>query len=96
VKGSLADVNHQIWLLRNVAWWYLAPIAVPMLLFFAQISWAGGVAGLFGMAAVVALESVMFGWIYRINQAAVVSHLEPRRRELEAVLAGLEENVEPR
>jgi hypothetical protein len=96
VKGSLADVNHQIWLLRNVVWWYLLPIALPMLLFFGQIAWNGGPAGFFAIATAAALEFVAFGWIYRINQAAVKSQLEPKRQELEAVLAGLEENVEPR
>src|SRR4051795_3405369 len=25
VQGSLAEVEHQIWLLRNVQWWYLMP-----------------------------------------------------------------------
>jgi hypothetical protein len=25
VQDSLNQVDHQIWLLRNVAWWYLLP-----------------------------------------------------------------------
>ena len=39
VESSLAEVEHQIWLLRNVHWWYLLPLAVPMLAFFAHTFW---------------------------------------------------------
>ena len=28
IEASLAQVNHQIWLLRNVFWWYLLPLIV--------------------------------------------------------------------
>ena len=28
VEASLLQVNHQIWLLKNVFWWYLLPIQV--------------------------------------------------------------------
>src|SRR5439155_3701543 len=31
VEESLAQVEHQIWLLRNVGWWGLLPFAVPAL-----------------------------------------------------------------
>src|SRR5438270_3599908 len=39
VAGALAEVEHQIWLLRNVHWWYLLPLGVPMLAFSAHIFW---------------------------------------------------------
>ena len=39
VKESLTQVEHQIWLLRNVFWWYLLPFAISIMAFFAQISW---------------------------------------------------------
>ena len=45
VEASLAQVEHQIWLLRNVGWWYLLPLAVPMLAFVGHVGWrtqAGG------------------------------------------------------
>src|SRR5690606_23197856 len=29
-QDSLAQVEHQIWLLRNVLWWYLLPCALPI------------------------------------------------------------------
>src|SRR3954447_19991766 len=34
VESSLAQVDHQIRLLRNVFWWYLLPLALPILAFF--------------------------------------------------------------
>ena len=30
VESSLAQVEHQIWLLRNVLWWYLLPMALAI------------------------------------------------------------------
>jgi len=39
VASSLAQVEHQIWLLRNVLWWYLLPPGLAMLAGFAQIAW---------------------------------------------------------
>src|SRR5713226_8126189 len=34
VKESLTQVEHQIWLLRNVFWWYLLPFTISLLAFF--------------------------------------------------------------
>ena len=34
VKESLAQVEHQIWLLRNVFWWYLLPPSISIKAFF--------------------------------------------------------------
>ena len=39
VESLLAQVEHQIWLLHRVLWWYLLPLAVPMLAFFGQVTW---------------------------------------------------------
>src|SRR5262245_4951695 len=37
VESSLTQVEHQIWLLRNVFWWYLLPLALSMLAFLGQL-----------------------------------------------------------
>jgi hypothetical protein len=96
VESSLAQVEHQIRLLRNVLWWYLLPLAVPMLAFFGQVSWRvraiGSWWGSFvfftiGAAIVVAV----FAGVYKVNQVAVRDDLEPRRRELQALLADLDD-----
>ena len=96
VKTSLAQVEHQIWLLRNVFWWYLLPLALSILAFFGQVSWqerAGGWGPALGVLSVVALGGIVFAGIYWLNQYAVRSELEPRRRELEALLMSLNDET---
>jgi CubicO group peptidase (beta-lactamase class C family) len=85
-------VEHQIWLLRNVFWWYLLPFTISILAFFADVtiqhskSWIealGGGGSLFGFLL------ALYCFIDYINQSAVRSQLEPRRQELLALLASL-------
>jgi hypothetical protein len=92
VEESLAQVEHQIWLLRNVGWWGLLPFAVPAMAFFGHIYWlaGGGWEAAGAMAGVAAVVGLILVWVYRLNQAAVRNELEPRRRELQALLAGLQ------
>ncbi len=97
VERSLAEVEHQIWLLRNVFWWYLLPLVLPMLAFFAQVSWQmrsrGWWEALAGFGVITASVGIVFGGVYWVNQYAVRSQLEPRRRELEALLASLQDEA---
>jgi hypothetical protein len=96
VESSLAQVKHQIWLLRNVFWWGLLPPALSILAFFGQIAWeirAGGWLAALVVALVVLVGVVVFGAVYRLNQDAVRSELEPRREELEALLASLKDET---
>src|SRR4051812_19169336 len=88
VDGSVAQVEHQIWLLRNVGWWGLLPFAVPALAFFGHVYWlaGGGWAAAVAMSGVGAVVGLILVWVYRLNQAAVRNELEPRRRELRALL----------
>jgi hypothetical protein len=99
VASSLAEVEHQIWLLRNVLWWYLLPLAVPMLAFFAQTFWRASRGNVWEMAVstsfVTAIVVGVYAWIWWINQKAVRSTLEPRRRELAAMLRGLSDEPPP-
>ena len=86
MESSLAQVEHQIWLLRNVHWWYLLPLALSALPFFGQVAWqerSGGWWTALGVSMVVALVVIVLAVIYWLNQYAVRSELEPRRRELE-------------
>ena len=57
VTNSLTQVEHQIWLLRNVFWWYLMPFTIATSAFFTHTIWLaskkwlealGGGAALFG------------------------------------------------
>ena len=42
VESSLAQVEHQIWLQRNVFWWYLLPPGLAILAFFGQVAGCAG------------------------------------------------------
>jgi hypothetical protein len=92
VQESLAQVEHQIWLLRNVGWWGLLPFAVPAMAFIGHVGWQVSGAGWMTaviIAGVSAVVGLILAVLYRVNQAAVRKELEPRRRELQALLAGL-------
>jgi CubicO group peptidase (beta-lactamase class C family) len=93
---SLAEVNHQIWLLKNVLWWYLLPIYVPLVMFFLEMAWrtqapiAARIVVLMTSLFMVGFTSVMYAGIFWLNQFAVRKNLEPRQRELEKLLNELD------
>jgi CubicO group peptidase (beta-lactamase class C family) len=93
VKESLTQVEHQIWLLRNVFWWYLLPFASSILAFFAHVAWslrsAGWLEALIFFAILVVFVLTFYSFIYYLNQRAVRVELEPRRKELLTLLASL-------
>jgi hypothetical protein len=94
VEISLAEVEQQIWLLRNVFWWYLLPPALSIAAFFGQIAWLARLDGwLTALVTTILVLTVgiMFAWIYYLNQSAVRTMLEPRRQELLVLLASLKE-----
>ena len=97
VEGSLAEVEHQIWLLRNIAWWYLLPIFIALIAFAAQGAWQyrdDGLKTVAQFAAVTAVLVAVFGFIYWLNQYAVRNQLEPRLEELQTLLRSLNESTE--
>ena len=92
MEASLAQVEHQIWLLRNVGWWGILPFAVPATAFVGHVYWlaGGGWEAAVAMAGVGAVVGLILAGVYRLNRAAVRDGLEPRRGELKARLAGLQ------
>jgi hypothetical protein len=95
-ERSLAQVEHQIGLLRNVLWWYLLPLALSFLAFIGQGAWqerSGGWWTALAISEVVTIGGIVFAGIYWVNQYAVRAGLEPRRRELEALLRTLEDET---
>lgn len=91
-RNSLAEVEHQIWLLRNVLWWYLLPIFIPIMAFFSHIAWeirGGGWWTVLGVSIMVLFNVIVFGAIHRLNQNAVRTFLAPRRQELEDLVTSL-------
>jgi hypothetical protein len=96
LENALAQVGHQIWLLRNVLWWYLVPLAVPMLAFVGHVAVlrnSGGWSTVMVLAPVVVVVVVVFAFVYWLNQYAVRTELEPRRLELEKLLASLRDDT---
>jgi hypothetical protein len=97
VESSLTQVEHQIWLVRNVFWWALLPTALAVLPFFGEVSWSVRLDGwwiaLLALAVPVSIVAVMFVGIYSLNQTAVRCGLEPRRQELEALLSSLKDET---
>ncbi len=75
VECSLAEVEHQIWLLRNVVWWYLLPLGIPILAFFAQTFWHTSRGNIWEAAIATSFAAVfvggVFAWVYWLNQKAV-------------------------
>ena len=87
VQHSLDEVRHQSWLLRNVLWWYLLPLMVPMLI--SNAVQADTVRQGVRQSVVI----VVMAWlIYKLNQHAVRKQLVPREQELERLLAGISED----
>lgn len=96
VQTSLAEVEHQVKLLRNVLWWYILPSAIPMLAFFGQVTWRASqswleaiVVGSFFFTFVAVVDV----FLYWVNQLAVRRELQPRREELLKLLANLQEET---
>jgi drug/metabolite transporter (DMT)-like permease len=92
VGASLEDLEHQIWLLRNVLWWYILPLAAGMAITLVAMGvqpddmpWLRWMV----MTGVGAFCALVCAGVYWLNQWAVRSHLEPRRQELLAVRESL-------
>jgi hypothetical protein len=83
-------VWHQIWLLRNVWWWYLLPLFVG-----ANVCFTGTVARVEPQNALrvgcgyFVFCVLLFWGIYWFNQFAVRKSLQPRLKELDALLEDL-------
>ncbi len=93
IRASLVQVNHQIWLLKNIIWWYLLPLGFGVIAFLASISWKmcnGGIAAQLIVLAILLGCLYAFWGVYRLNQSAVQRVFIPRREELELLLTSLD------
>ncbi len=94
IEQSLKDVEHQIWLLRNVFWWYLLPLAlgglIPNLYFFATDLGTRQLRAILGpfIRNNAIFIAIVYG-AYLLNQYTVRRVLEPRRKELLAMRESL-------
>jgi hypothetical protein len=92
VDESLDEVEHQIWLLKNVGWWYLLPGMLAALITFTYVfvTLPGSVMQraislLLGMG----VFGAVYAGVYWTNQYAVRTNLEPQRQELLAIRESL-------
>lgn len=81
MKVELQKVENQIGLLKSVAWWYLLPLFVGVMLhnFGARGSFHSKLIYFTGVL-------VVYVFIYWLNQCAVKKNLLPLKRELESLL----------
>lgn len=90
LMAAADDVEHQIWLLGNVQWWYVGPICGALIaetiheLLLGHTSPHAFVISI-GFNLFIALG------VWWLNHAAVKRHLEPRRDELHRLLAEIRE-----
>lgn len=96
ISYSLAQVEHQIWLLRNVFWWYILPIALPCAIFLGHNAWmlrAPRWESVLATLLAILISGSMMGFVYWLNQKAVRCGLEPRRGELTELLLNLSDET---
>lgn len=97
VQRSLTEVSNQIWLLRNILWWYLLPLGLSLLAFILQVTWLhshGWPDALAHLAPPVIVIFATYAFIYWLNQYTVRIKLEPRRQELLELISSLRDEVE--
>jgi CubicO group peptidase (beta-lactamase class C family) len=89
LETSLHQVNHQIWLLKNIFWWYLLPLSAALGVSVAVSGWQTRqhTSQLAGWCVYVVICTLLNWFIYWLNQAAVKKSLTPRKHELETLLA---------
>ena len=98
VERSVAEVDDQIWLLRNIFWWSLLPSALAILAFLIHSTWAPSRnwTELAGQAIIWVAVLAVYGFVYALNQQAVRSQLEPRRQALGELLTSLRDETSGR
>ncbi|MHC5061936.1 MAG: hypothetical protein ACYTFK_12730 [Planctomycetota bacterium] len=94
IESSLAQVAHQIWLLKNVLWWYMLPLLIGVAIFTGHIAWMLRDAGIPFWTHIfksIGIWALITWGIYKLNQYAVRKILQPRHQELENLLNSLED-----
>jgi hypothetical protein len=104
VENSLAQVNHQIWLLRNIFWWNLLPVLLSIVVFNVYVTFSiykklhivrgeikTTIAAILYFLISFLITAAIFWGVYWMNQWAVKKELLPRKEELGNLLKGLED-----
>lgn len=96
-ETSLAEVEHQTWLLKNVLWWYLLPLWAGIMIVVGfcgfklwgveNLGW-GWRTGTYLTIYAIGVTAFCYG-VYRLNQRAIRTELQPRKQELQTLLENL-------
>lgn len=95
LESSLAGVEHQIWLLKNVLWWYLLPpgIGIAALSLGLVVStirdFGSDLISIIICTIIIAFFILVFVGVYWLNQRALRKDLQPRKEELNELVASL-------
>lgn len=97
IESSLTQVVHQIWLLKNILWWYLLPLGGGLLIWFSSCGlmvimikgMKASLGYLFFVLACIIGTILLYWGIYWLNQRAIRKELAPRKHELEDLLNSL-------
>jgi hypothetical protein len=85
LESALREVEHQIWLLRSVQWWYIGPIFAGLVIPDLHRLLAGkDSAGEF--LRELGFDLLLGLLVWWLNQSAVKRGLVPQREELKALL----------
>ena len=95
LERSRHDIEHQVWLLKNIFWWYLLPPMTGMIAVFADGVWharGSGPAFLLTIAltsGMLVVCGLVYWGVYWLNQRAVSKDLLPRLEELRGLSESL-------
>ncbi|HEV2456109.1 MAG TPA: hypothetical protein VGY98_17730, partial [Verrucomicrobiae bacterium] len=74
IESSLHQVNHQIWLLKNIFWWYLLPVVLPLGIFAFLDLWHKrhhGASAIAGAVVYIVICILTYWGVYWFNQYGV-------------------------
>ena len=86
LNGELQSVRQQKKMLQSVAWWYLSPIWVGLLLI--TLGFSQGIVYKVGYMIAV---SILYVWIWRKNQQQVEGKFSPLEEEIKEAIASIED-----
>jgi hypothetical protein len=88
IEASLREVKHDIWLQWNAFWWCWLPFTTAFAVSFCYASLRLHTVKFFAFLVLFVIP--LAWWGYRLSRFTLRKVLEPRRQELEALLASLE------
>ena len=96
IKCSLLNINHRIWLLENIFWWGILPLAIGGILIIVQIITVVGLQEpttlFWGLGKGAGIFCLILAVLYWGNRWTARKYWQPRKAELEAIVDSLKMN----